>query len=51
MKCVPNHCLLLLPAASMACQGGVHLYIELLVMWLKQSANGNIEEGRKLYAL
>lgn len=35
----------------MACQTGAHLYVELLVMWLKQSANGDIEEGRKLYAL
>jgi len=35
----------------MAWQTGAHLHIELLVMWLKQSVNGDIEEGRKLYAL
>ena len=47
----PHHCLLLLPAASMARQTGTLLYIELLIMWLKRFAFGDTKEARRLYAL
>ena len=45
---VPHHCLLMLPAVSMACQTGAHLYMELLVMWLNQFASGDSKEGSRL---